>query len=139
MAQPKMSVIIPNYNHAGFLRQRIESVFSQTLQAYEVILLDDCSTDNSKTILQSYASHPLVSHLVINEINTGNPFRQWEKGVQMASGVWLWIAESDDYSDFRFLETLTKAIDAHPTAGLVYCDSYIVKGDQVQGGTFAAL
>ena len=48
---PTVSVIVPNYNHARFLRQRIESVLGQTYQDFEVILLDDCSTDESRSIL----------------------------------------------------------------------------------------
>ena len=49
---PKVSVIIPNYNHARYLRQRLESVLGQTYQDFEVILLDDCSTDESQSILR---------------------------------------------------------------------------------------
>ena len=57
---PTVSVIIPNYNHARFLRQRIESVLRQTYQDFEVILLDDCSTDDSRSILSEYANDPRV-------------------------------------------------------------------------------
>ena len=49
---PSVSVIIPNYNHALFLQQRIESVLNQTDQDFELIILDDCSTDYSREIIE---------------------------------------------------------------------------------------
>lgn len=60
---PKVSIIIPNYNHAKYLPQRLESVYNQTYQDFEVILLDDCSNDASVTILNTYAKHPKTSHV----------------------------------------------------------------------------
>ena len=62
----EVSVIIPNYNYARFLRQRIESVLAQTYTDYEIILLDDASTDDSTSILKHYSANPHVSHLEIN-------------------------------------------------------------------------
>ena len=57
---PKVSVVVPSYNHARFLRRRIDSVLQQTYQDFELILLDDCSPDNSREILSSYAGDPRV-------------------------------------------------------------------------------
>jgi glycosyltransferase involved in cell wall biosynthesis len=71
---PIVSVIIPNYNHAPFLKERIESVLNQSFQDFEVILLDDCSTDNSRDIIEQYRHHPRVSNIIFNEQNTGNTF-----------------------------------------------------------------
>ena len=56
--EPKVSVIIPNYNYSRFLEDRIESVLGQTFQDFEVILLDDCSTDDSVSVLDRYRSLP---------------------------------------------------------------------------------
>ena len=53
MRMPLVTVIIPNYNHAKYLRQRIDTVLNQTYTSFEVIILDDCSTDNSKDIILS--------------------------------------------------------------------------------------
>lgn len=64
---PFVSVIVPNYNHARFLPERLNSVFQQDFDNYEVILLDDKSTDNSADVLASYASHPRVSHLILTK------------------------------------------------------------------------
>lgn len=102
----KVSVIIPNYNHSAHLKQRIDSVLHQTYQDFEIILLDDVSKDNSVQVLKSYKDHPKVSHLVINDSNSGSPFGMWQKGFDSAKGELIWIAESDDWADHKFLETL---------------------------------
>lgn len=102
----KVSVIIPNYNHDKFLNRRIDSVLNQTYTNFEVILLDDCSTDKSWEIIQSYSNHEKVSTIVRNEKNSGSPFSQWKKGISLAKGELIWIAESDDYADHSLLENL---------------------------------
>ena len=99
-----VSVIIPNYCHAQYLDQRIQSVLEQTYQNFEVIILDDKSTDNSLEVIDKYRSHPKVAKVIINEVNSGSPFKQWERGINEASGDIIWIAESDDYCTPDFLE-----------------------------------
>jgi glycosyltransferase involved in cell wall biosynthesis len=109
---PKVSIIVPNYNHARFLDERLTSIFNQTFQDFEVILLDDASTDQSVSILKKYAAKKNVTHLIINETNTGSPFIQWKKGLELAKGEYIWIAESDDSCESNFLEQHMKLIDA---------------------------
>ena len=118
-----MSVIIPNYNHALFLKQRIESVLNQKFQDFEVIILDDCSTDNSHDIIELYRDHPKVKLILYNIVNSGSPFKQWKKGIDLSSGDYIWIAESDDYCDITFLEKATESLHNHSEASLVYCNS----------------
>ena len=103
---PLVSVIIPNYNHAPFLRERIDSVINQAYTNLEIIILDDKSTDNSKEIIESYRDNPQISHIVYNEENSGSTFRQWQKGISLANGEWIWIAESDDVAHPDFLARL---------------------------------
>lgn len=124
MTSPKVSIIVPNYNHAQFLDQRLETVFNQTYKNFEVVLLDDASKDNSIEILKKYQKHPKVSHLVINETNSGSPFKQWKRGIELAKGEYIWIAESDDYCEPTFLEKLIERIN--PKTTLAYCASIIV-------------
>ena len=76
---PVFSVIVPNYNHASFLAERIETILAQTFTDFELILLDDCSTDESVKILEKYCDHPKVSCIVVNEVNSGSRFLQWKK------------------------------------------------------------
>jgi len=121
-----VSIIIPNYNHALYLRERIECVLNQTYQDFELILLDDSSTDDSIKILLEYREHPKVSHVIINRKNSGSTFRQWEKGLKLAKGKYIWIAESDDYSDFTFLERMVTLMDTNNDLGLSYSQSFQV-------------
>lgn len=109
---PLVSVIVPNYNHAAFLRKRLESIYGQTYKNIEVILLDDKSTDNSVDILLEYKErHADNTVLCVNENNSASPFSQWEKGMLMAHGDYVWIAESDDWCDANFIETLLPILD----------------------------
>lgn len=117
---PKISVIVPNYNHAPFLKERIDSILNQTYQDFELILLDDCSTDSSRVVLDEYRNNPKVASIVYNIKNSGSPFAQWRKGVEMAKGEWIWIAESDDVADINFLQKIIDAKNTYPSVGLVY-------------------
>src|SRR5690349_3561194 len=106
---PKVSVIVPNYNHARYLKQRIDSVLNQTFTDFELILLDDHSTDESLSIIENYRNHPRVSAIILNAENSGSTFRQWRKGLEQAKGQFVWIAESDDSADANFLEKTVEA------------------------------
>ncbi len=108
-----VSVILPNYNHAPYLRQRIESILNQTYQDFELIILDDCSPDNSKDIIEEYRSNSHISHIIYNETNSGSTFKQWKKGIELAQGEYIWIAESDDYAELTFLEKTMDSISKY--------------------------
>lgn len=123
---PTVSVIIPNYNHAPYLRERIESVLSQTYTDYEIILLDDCSPDNSRDILESYRSHPRMAYTVYNEKNSGTTFAQWKKGLSLSRGKYVWIAESDDSASEDFLATLVPLLEENPDAAVAFSGSEII-------------
>ncbi len=122
-----VSVIIPNYNHAPYLQQRIESVLYQTYQNFELIILDDCSTDNSKEIIESYRSHSKISHVIYNETNSGSTFKQWERGIGLAQGDYIWIAESDDWCEATLLQTLVNGITFNTDCTVAYCQSFYIR------------
>jgi glycosyltransferase involved in cell wall biosynthesis len=130
---PKVSVIIPNYNHERFLTERIDSVLNQTYRDFEVILLDDCSTDNSRRIISRYESHPLVRQTIFNESNSGSTFKQWNKGARVAQGEYLWFAESDDCAEPDFLAEMVPVLEEHPTVGVVKCQSRSIDLDGNRG------
>ena len=123
---PLVSVIIPNYNHASFLSKRIDSVLQQSYQNFEVIILDDCSIDNSREVIEHYRGHPKVSSIVYNDKNGGGPFGQWFKGIALSKGEYIWIAESDDWCEEQLLERLLQPLEADRDCHISYCQSYCV-------------
>jgi glycosyltransferase involved in cell wall biosynthesis len=126
---PRVSVIIPNYNHAPFLRQRMRSVLDQTFNDLEVIVLDDASTDDSLRVLAEFSGEARV-RVVPSSTNSGNTFIQWNRGAAMASGEYLWFAESDDYADQRLLERLVGMLEANLGCGMACCESWYVYGNE---------
>ena len=132
----KVSVVIPNYNHARYLPQRIESVLNQSYANMEVLLLDDCSPDASRDVIARYAALDARIQSVLNEENSGSTFRQWNKGIALAQGEYVWLAESDDYADLGLLAALVARLDADPCVMLAYCDSWDVNEDGVAVNTW---
>ena len=133
----RVSVIVPNFNHAKYLEQRLQSVFEQSFDQFEVLLMDDASTDNSMEILSKYEKHPRA-RLIVNAENSGSPFKQWNKGIEHTSGEYIWIAETDDYADERFLDVMVQALEDNPEAGLAYCQSILVSDGQSLENPFIA-
>jgi glycosyltransferase involved in cell wall biosynthesis/ubiquinone/menaquinone biosynthesis C-methylase UbiE len=126
---PKISIIVPNFNHEQYLRQRLESIYNQTYQNFEVILLDDHSTDGSTKILQEYYERfPTKTICCFNEINSGSVFHQWKKGLELATGDLIWIAESDDYCTSNLLAELIPYFE-NQAVMFSYCRSDFVKGE----------
>lgn len=121
---PKVTVIIPNYNHARYLPQRIDSVLGQTVQDIEVILMDDCSPDESRSIIDQYATGDPRIRVVYNQQNSGSTFKQWNKGFGFVTGEYIWIAESDDLCEPDFLASLLPLLEADSSVVLAYCNSY---------------
>jgi glycosyltransferase involved in cell wall biosynthesis len=130
-----ISVIIPNYNHALFLKKRIESVLNQTYQNFEVIILDDCSTDSSRDIIEQYRKHPKVSAIVYNKKNSSSPFKQWKKGIDLAKGDLIWIAESDDWSELGFLSEMVQPFFEFSDLVLAYCQLLCLRENKIKWKT----
>jgi glycosyltransferase involved in cell wall biosynthesis len=129
-----VSVILPNYNHADYLGERLESIYNQTYQNFEVILLDDCSTDESLSVLNKYKDHQKTAHFIVNKTNTGSPFKQWQKGLELAKGSYIWIAESDDYCDTNFLESQLNQIKEQKL-DVVVAETKTVNKQKITGRT----
>lgn len=120
MGQPslkKVSVVVPSYNYARYMGERLESILSQTYPVYEVLVLDDASPDDSVVVARNVAAanHRDIT-VEVNERNSGNVFAQWRKGAEMASGELLWIAEADDDADPGFLAALCAKLDPERSA-----------------------
>jgi hypothetical protein len=93
-----VSVIIPNYNHELFLQRRIDSLPGMTSLDIEVILIDDCYSDDSRSALASYTKDPRVRN-EFNDAHTCRTIGRWKKGVRVARGEHSWIAESPSAND----------------------------------------
>ena len=125
----KISIIIPNYNHAKFLKKRIDSILNQKFTDFEVIILDDCSTDDSRDIINSYKDER-ISLKLFNDKNSGSPFKQWKKGIEAAKYDYIWIAESDDWADLNFLYEAENILKTHQNISLYYSNSQLVAEDE---------
>jgi len=100
----KVSVVIPNYNYERYLKGRTQSILGQNYPIYEIIFLDDCSTDNSVGYITDFVkASPVKTSMILNRSNSGSVFHQWAKGVAQARGDYIWIAEADDLSEQNFL------------------------------------
>jgi glycosyltransferase involved in cell wall biosynthesis len=128
-----VSVIVPNYNHAKYLKQRIDSILNQTFKDFELIILDDCSTDDSRIIIDDYSSRFPFIFGYYNTINSGSPFIQWNFGINKAKGEFIWIAESDDFAEPEFLEKTCTILFNNENVGLVHCDSLVIDEEKKTG------
>ncbi len=107
---PRVSVLVPNYNYGHHLTKRLDSIFQQTYPIYEVVVLDDASSDNSLEILEKYIeSTGNEVSVIVNGDNSGSVFRQWRKGIRLCHGDVIWIAEADDLAENEFLGELIMA------------------------------
>lgn len=125
---PEISVIVPVYNHERFVKKRMDSIYAQTFKDFEVIVLDDNSTDGSKKIIEHYKNRENTT-IIYNTVNSGSPFAQWQKGIELSRGKMIWIAESDDYAHPALLQTLHEVMAKHKNVGLAYCHSTLVNMD----------
>jgi hypothetical protein len=127
----EVSAIVPSYNHARYLDERIGSILGQRILPSEIIALDDASTDDSVAVLERWQRcSPVPFTLVRGERNTGSTFAQWVKGVTLARSPLVWIAESDDTSSPHFLERLAPHF-ADDRLALAYSESRVI-GEQGQ-------
>ena len=107
--RPLISIIIPVYNVESYLNQCLESLKHQTLKDFEVILVNDGSTDNSLSICKEYSSL-LPNCQIIEQKNQGVSVAR-NTGIQNASGNYFYFMDSDDWVDLNFIETLTNEIN----------------------------
>ena len=122
----KVSVIVPSYRHARYLEQRLRSIFNQTLRPHEIIFLDDASPDDSVEVARRLSlESPVPMRIIVNERNNGSTFRQWMKGLSLATGDLVWIAESDDACHPQLLERLVPEF-YDPEVVIAYSQSAII-------------
>ena len=122
----KISVVVPNYNYSNYLYQRVYSILNQNYKIHELIILDDASKDNSlfyiKQIEQKISEFVNVK-VVVNDINSGNAFNQWQKGINLATGDYVWVAEADDYAKKNFLNEVVSPLKENNNIVISYADT----------------
>jgi glycosyltransferase involved in cell wall biosynthesis len=123
---PLVSIVLPNYNHARFLPERLDSIQKQGVGKIEILLLDDASSDNSLVLLEGFAQREPRARLLANQTNSGSTFKQWKKGLAAAKGQYVWIAESDDSALPAFLETAVERLERNSEVALAYTQSRMV-------------
>ena len=112
-----------------FLYQRIYSILYQKEKISELIILDDCSSDNSRELIDEIVEKTkdyINIKKVYNEENSGTAFKQWEKGFKEATGDYVWVAEADDYSDRNFLKNVLKPLKKDEDIVISYCDTAFI-------------
>lgn len=129
----KITAVIPNYNYARYLDERIDSILYQTYPVSEIIILDDCSTDNSIELIRQRIHDNKTGikiTLIENQINSGNVFSQWQKAFEVSKSEFVWIAEADDSCDSRFLETVMQGFEDDEVV-ISYCESLTMDENNV--------
>lgn len=125
----KVSVIAPNYNYEKFLYQRLYSILYQNYKLYEIIILDDCSSDNSRELIDEVVNK-LKDYINIkkkyNKTNSGTAFKQWKKGFELVKGDYVWIAEADDYCEKNMVSSLVNTIKKDNDIVLSYVDTSFI-------------
>ncbi|HSM01043.1 MAG TPA: glycoside hydrolase family 99-like domain-containing protein [Acidimicrobiia bacterium] len=119
-----VSVVVPTYNYGRYLDQRLRSIFDQTHPVFEVIVLDDASTDDTAAVLDRViAETGRDIRIVTSGTNSGSVMHQWRKGAEMARADLVWIAEADDASRPAYLERLTAEFATEDPPVFAYSDS----------------
>lgn len=137
MSHPALSVFLANYNHGNYLRQSIESVLCQTYRDYQLVIVDDGSTDDSWDIIREYARHDsriVAQHFAQNR----GVFDVVACAMQLCTGEFLFGRASDDYLiSPSFFQHFAEAIKTYPSAAGVFAGSEIV--DAASGQRYATM
>ena len=114
---PFFSVVIPTYNRENIIKKAIDSVLSQSFQDFEIIIIDNGSTDNTKQFIKSY-SHAKINYFC--QIGSGSPASPRNAGIRNSLAPWVCFLDSDDYWLPNKLEVLNQAIKANKEADVFY-------------------
>jgi len=113
---PTVSIIIPNYNHAQYVADAINSVLNQTYSNYEVIVVDDGSKDNSREVIGQFADKVRA----IYQQNQGLSAAR-NTGIDAARGAYIGVLDADDMYEPEFIGTLVSSLESQPSADGIYC------------------
>jgi glycosyltransferase involved in cell wall biosynthesis len=120
-----VSIVLATYNGEKYLAKQLESLFAQTYSNFEIIAVDDSSTDSTLDILNEHAKRHLNMKVFVNEVNLGF-IKNFEKGCILSAGDYITLCDQDDYWDFDKIKKMVEAIGGHP---IIYCDSTVCDED----------
>ena len=123
---PKVSVYIPTYNYGAYLEKSVESVLKQNYNDWELIIIDDGSTDETGAILAKFKGNPKIR--IYHQQNQGLT-KANNKAIRLARGKYVMRVDADDYLDENALLVLANVLDYKPEVALAYPDYYIVSED----------
>ena len=126
---PHLSILLQTYNQAPYLAASIESILTQTHQDFELLVVDDCSTDDTPSVLRQYQDRGRVT-VIRNQQNLGQ-HRSTNLHMEKLHGEFILFASGDDIYYPRFLELTSRTLAAHPQAGIVHVNGHVID----QGGT----
>ena len=127
---PAVSVVIATYNRAHLIAETLESILGQSFRDFEVIVVDDGSTDHTRDVVAPFG--PRVQY--IYQSNRG-PSAARNLGVRQAIGAWISIQDSDDLSASNHLSVLHGYADAHPNVGMVFANGAYIGGPEHKRNT----
>jgi glycosyltransferase involved in cell wall biosynthesis len=122
---PKVTALVPSFNHAPYIQERIESILNQSYKNVELIVIDDCSVDGSHEIISKLQARHGFRY-IRNDQNSGTPFAAWERICTLATGEYIWVCESDDVAEPNFVETAVTSFSKEQNAVLFYSSSHII-------------
>ncbi len=121
----KVSIVLPVYNGEKYIEEAICSVINQTYKNWELIIVNDCSTDHTPKIIQQYQNmDPRIK--IINNVENQKLPRSLNIGFESASGEYFTWTSDDNRYEREAIETMVNCLEQNPTYGMVYCDSYII-------------
>jgi glycosyltransferase involved in cell wall biosynthesis len=116
---PRVSVILPNYNYARYLKECLRSILRQSFDDFDLLYVDDASTDASNAIVETFRENPKL-RVQTHATNSGTVYRRWNEAAREAKGDWLWFPNADDAIRPNFLRELLALADAHPRVAVVH-------------------
>jgi glycosyltransferase involved in cell wall biosynthesis len=124
MRKNKVLVLVPSYNHGKFIKERIDSILGQDFQNYDLLIIDDASSDDTADYLSTLKGENLTVR--IREENSGSPFTAWADAATFGDYDYIWIAESDDVSYPEFLSKAISSLESDTDGVLYYTNSWYI-------------
>ncbi len=136
--QPLISIVLPTYNGSRYLREAIDSCLAQTYHNWELILVDDCSTDSTPDIIAEYVAQDPRVRSIRHEVNKKLP-QSLNTGHAAALGEYLTWTSDDNRFLPAAIEEMIRFLEEHPTVGIVYTDCVLIDDSGKYLNEFPAL